>query len=185
MDAAQRPAGRLGGEARLMAEPVPTPVAALGMSISVDVAPGANLVFQTHLDRDSEIGEIDELVSKALSVGDRKRAEFEAIQTCSKIVTERGALRKNIEELTKLTAGHEARLAVVADRRNPERAARQTPQQIAQRNSFNANIDASRTAIARLERRLDMLRRIASGERTYLDLALAELEDVSPAKAVA
>ena len=37
-----------------MAEPVPTPVAALGMSISVDVAPGANLVFQTHLDRDSE-----------------------------------------------------------------------------------------------------------------------------------
>lgn len=166
-----------------MSETVPTPVPALGMSLSVDIAPGANVVFQTHLDRECLVEDIDDLLGKAMTAANRQRAAFEALKCCVEIRDARRMLKENLRKLAELQAGTAARLALAsANRRNEQKP---TTQQIAAENSHRENIDALRVDLARKERRLDMLRAIVRGDKGYDDLALSELDELRPEAAAA
>lgn len=53
------------------------PSPAIGISLSVDVAKGRNLVFQTHLEQSSPLAFINEQLDKLNSAADRQQAIYE------------------------------------------------------------------------------------------------------------
>jgi len=59
-----------------MNEHVGTPASAIGISLSVDVAKGRNLVFQTYVERDSNLAWINQLLDKLNAAGDRQTSIY-------------------------------------------------------------------------------------------------------------
>ena len=58
-----------------MTEIVPGAAPALGMSLSVEIGKGRNLVFQSHVDRDCELEVVNDFLDKINAAADRQMAK--------------------------------------------------------------------------------------------------------------
>lgn len=77
---------------------------ALGISIQVAAGPGVQIVFQTHVDQETPLPELNKLVDGYMRAADRQRAKADLLELERALKTQEDTLRYQREDRARIEA---------------------------------------------------------------------------------
>lgn len=100
----------------------PTPVPALGFSYEFRISDRRSIVFQTHIERETSLEDINDILDKMQTAANRQQALLELVDTERHLSADRYLLRQQKEDYVRAEAEAQERMRQDT-RRNPRMSA--------------------------------------------------------------
>lgn len=102
-----------------MSDGIPTPIPALGFSYQFQISERRSIVFQTHIERETDLSDINDILDKMQLAANRQQALLEIVDTERQLAAKRYLLRQQKEDYLRAEAEAQERLRQDT-KRNPK-----------------------------------------------------------------